>query len=365
MNNAKLLNPYKMGSAELKNRIVMAPMTRSRAVGNIPNQLMAEYYEQRAEAGLIITEGTTPSPHGFSYCHIPGIYSDEQVEGWKKITDAVHLKDGKIFVQLIHIGRISHHANIQEPAVIVAPSAIKPIGQIWYDSYEIKNFPIPAEIVMEVIEYTKQEYISAAQKAINAGFDGIELHADNYYMIEQFLSSGSRLRKDNNIGADKSRCIFLLEVLKDIIKAIGKDKVGLCLSPYCISRGMSNYHEIVETYSYLAKKLNNLGVLYIHLVDPNITGAEELPVEIKSIIRNKFEHTLIFSGKYTMQSAEEEIESGFANLIAFGRPFINNPDLVQRFTNGWQLSKEIDMSTFYSTGGKGYTDYPVYSQLSN
>jgi N-ethylmaleimide reductase len=365
MSNTKLLSPYKLGRTELKNRIVMAPMTRSRAINNLPNNLMEEYYKQRADAGLIITEGTAPSPNGFSFCHIPGIYNDAQVDGWKKITNAVHLKDGKIFVQLIHIGRISHHAKIHEDGVIVNHSTVKPTGQMWTDMHELKNFPIPAEIAAEEIKYTKQEYVSATIKAIDAGFDGIELHADNDYMLEQYRSPTKYFKKDNIADAGENRCTFLLEVIKDVVKAIGKDKVGLCLSPYCISRGMPNYHEIVESYNYLAKKLNDLGILYIHLVDHSTIGADEMPVEIKKIIRNRFEHTLIFSGGYTKKSAEEEIENGFANLIAFGRPFINNPDLVKRFTNGWQLSKEIDMGTFYSTGEKGYIDYPFYPQSSN
>ena len=361
MKNAKLFSSYKLGSRELKNRIVMAPMTRSRAIGNIPNKLMAEYYEQRAGAGLIITEGTSPSPNGLGYSRIPGIYSETQVEGWKRTTDAVHSKSGKIFVQLMHTGRISHQANMSEGAVIIAPSAVKPSGQMWTDTSGLQDFPIPKEMTSEEIKHTKQEYIFAAANAMKARFDGIELHGANGYLIEQFLSPVSNKRNDNYGGSIENRCRFLLEIAEDAIKAIGKDRVGLRLSPYGVASDMPFYPEIEDTYKYLAEKLNAIGILYIHLVDHSAMGAPEVPLEIKKAIRKRFEHTLIFSGGYTMERAENELENGIANLIAFGRPFINNPDLVERFANGWPLSNELDMNTFYTPGEKGYTDYPVHT----
>ncbi len=361
MKNAKLFSSYKLGSIELKNRIVMAPMTRSRAIGNIPNKLMAEYYEQRAGAGLIITEGTSPSPNGLGYSRIPGIYSETQVEGWKRTTDAVHSKSGKIFVQLMHTGRISHQANMSEGAVIIAPSAVKPSGQMWTDTSGLQDFPIPKEMTSEEIKQTKQEYIFAAANAMKARFDGIELHGANGYLIEQFLSPVSNKRNDNYGGSIENRCRFLLEIAEDAIKAIGKDRVGLRLSPYGVASDMPFYPEIEDTYKYLAEKLNAIGILYIHLVDHSAMGAPEVPLEIKKAIRKRFEHTLIFSGGYTMERAENELENGIANLIAFGRPFINNPDLVERFANGWPLSNELDMNTFYTPGEKGYTDYPVHT----
>jgi N-ethylmaleimide reductase len=343
----------------------MAPMTRSRAIGNIPNKLMEEYYKQRADAGLIITEGTTPSPNGFGYFHIPGIYSEAQVDGWKKITDVVHSKEGKMFIQLIHIGRISRHTNLPEDAVIITPSEVKLTGQMWACNTEQKDFPVTEELILEEIKHTRQQYISAAAKALKAGFDGIELHCDNQYMFEQFISPINRKGKNNNNCGIENRCHFLLEVIEDVIKVVGKDKVGLCLSPYGVTSNMPIYPEIIDTYKYLASRLNSMGILYIHLVDQNFIGAPELPIEIKKAVRSRFEHTVILSGGYTMERAEEELQNGLANLVAFGRPFINNPDLVQRFTNGWPLSKELDMSTFYSLGEKGYIDYPVYAQLSN
>ncbi len=362
MRNTKLMSPYKLGNIELKNRIVMAPMTRSRAIGNVPNQLMAEYYKQRAAAGLIITEGTSPSPNGLGYSRIPGIYSEAQVEGWKKITEAVHSKNGKIFVQLMHTGRISHQANMPEGAVIISSSAVKPSGQMWTDALGMQDFPIPKEMSGEEINHTKREYVSAAVNGIKAGFDGIELHGANGYLIEQFLSPISNIRKDNYGGSIENRSRFLLEIIEEVNKVIGIDKVGLRLSPYGVASDMPHYPEIVDTYKYLAEKLNDTGILYIHLVDHSGMGAPEVPLDIKKAIRNRFERTLIFSGGYTMERAESELETGFANLIAFGRPFINNPDLVERFNNGWLLSKDLDMNTFYTPDKKGYTDYALYAK---
>jgi N-ethylmaleimide reductase len=362
MVNTKLLSPYKLGRIELQNRVVMSPMTRSRAIENVPNQLMAEYYKQRASAGLIITEGTSPSPNGLGYCRIPGIYSDEQINGWKIVTDAVHSKDGKIFVQLMHTGRISHSANMPEDARIIAPSAVKPGGQMWTDARGLQDFPTPAEMDIKEIQHTKREYISAATNAINAGFDGIEIHGANGYLPEQFLSPVSNLRKDKYGGSIENRCRFLLEIIDGTSEVIGKDIVGVRLSPYGVANDMPHYPEIEDTYKYLAEKLNDMGILYIHLVDHSSMGAPEVPLEIKKAIRQRFERTLILSGGYTKESAENELESGLANLIAFGRPFINNPDLVERFANDWQIAKEPDANTFYSPGKEGYTDYPVYSE---
>jgi N-ethylmaleimide reductase len=351
-----------MGDIELKNRIVMAPMTRSRAIGNIPNQLMAQYYGQRASTGLIITEGTSPSPNGLGYSRIPGIFSEAQVEGWRKITEAVHSQKGKVFVQLMHTGRISHPANMPEEAVIFAPSAVKPAGQIFTDTQGMQDFPVPKAMTLEDIKHTSEEYISAAATALTASFDGIELHAANGYLLEQFLSPVSNIRKDNYGGSIENRCRFLLEIAEGAIKAIGRNRVGIRLSPYGSANDMSYYSEIDETYHYLSEKLNDLGILYIHLVDHSSMGAPEVPLEIKQAIRKRFQHTLILSGGYTKESAESDLQSGFANLIAFGKPFINNPDLVERFVNGFLLSKELDKDTLYSPGEKGYTDYPLYNR---
>jgi N-ethylmaleimide reductase len=362
MKKAGLLDPYKLGSIDLRNRIVMSPMTRSRAIGNIPNELMAEFYGQRAAAGLIITEGTSPSPNGLGYARIPGIFSAEQVEGWKQTTNAVHYRGGKIFVQLMHTGRISHHANMPENAVIIAPSAVKAAGQTWTDTLGLQDFPVPTEMVDEEIEHTKQEYATAAINALGADFDGIELHGANGYLLEQFLSPVSNTRNDDYGGSIENRCRFLLEVVGGAVEAIGKERVGIRLSPYGIASDMPHYLEIDATYKYLCEQLNHMGILYIHIVDHSSMGAPEVPIEIKKAMRKKFHGSVILSGGYTKEIAENELHGGLADLIAFGRPFINNPDFVERIVNGWPLSKELDKNSFYSPGEEGYTDYPVYAK---
>jgi N-ethylmaleimide reductase len=337
-------------------------MTRSRAISNIPNDLMAEFYGQRAAAGLIITEGTSPSPNGLGYSRIPGIFNKVQVEGWKKITNTVHSKNGKIFVQLMHTGRISHHANMPEDAIIIAPSAVKPAGQMWTDALGLQDFPIPKEMTIEEIKHTKQEYVSAATNAIKAGFDGIELHGANGYLLEQFLSPVSNKRNDSYGGSIENRCRFLLEVIGSAVEAIGKERIGIRLSPYGVASDMPHYPEIDNTYKYLSEQLNRMEILYVHIVDHSSMGSPEVPIEIKKSIRKIFQGTIILSGGYTKERAENELQGGLADLIAFGRPFINNPDLVERFAHGWPLSKELDMKTFYSPGEKGYTDYPIYAK---
>jgi N-ethylmaleimide reductase len=360
MKNVGLLIPYTLGTIDLKNRIVMAPMTRSRAIDNIPNELMAEFYGQRAAAGLIITEGTSPSPNGLGYSRIPGIFTGEQVEGWKRITHAVHSKGGKIFIQLMHTGRISHPANMPEGAVVIAPSAVKATGQMWTDTLGLQDYPVPTAMIVEEIEHTKQEYITAAVNAIKADFDGIELHGANGYLLEQLLSPVSNIRNDNYGGSIENRCRFLLEVPKGAVDAIGKEKVGIRLSPYGVASDMPHYPEIDDTYKYLSEQLNRMKLLYIHIVDHSSMGAPEVSLEIKIAIRKRFQGTIILSGGYTKERAEIELEGGLGNLIAFGRPFINNPDLVERFVNGWPLSKGLEMNTFYTPGAKGYTDYPMH-----
>jgi N-ethylmaleimide reductase len=364
MRNAKLLSPYKLGRIELKNRIVMAPIRCPRAIGNIPNQLMVKYYEQRAIAGLIITEGISPSQNGLGFSNSPGIHNSSQVESWKKITDAVHSKDGKIFVQLMHSGSISHYSNFNKDALIIPPDVVTPTGQMWHDAHLPLDFPVLIQMVLEEIKQIQLEYISAATNAIKAGFDGIELPFSNGYLLEQFLSPVSNLRNDNYGGNIENRCRFLFEIIDGIIEMIGKDKVGVRLSPYAGANNMPHYQEFDNTYKYLIERLNSSGILYIHLVDHSSMNVEDVPLIIKKAIRKKFENTIIFSGGYIMESAQSELESGLANLIASSRLFINNPLIIEQFDNGWFLSKDIDMNTFYSPGEKGYTDYPIYTQLS-
>lgn len=362
MKRIKLFETFKLGNAELKNHIVMAPMTRSRATGNVPNELMAEYYGQRASAGLIITEGTTPSPNGLGYARIPGIYSKAQVEGWKLVTDAVHKKGGKIFLQIMHTGRVAHIANLPEGAKVIAPSAIKAGGQMWTDTQGMQDHTEPGALTSDELIIAKEEYIASAKNAVEAGFDGIELHGANGYLLEQFVSPHSNKREDEYGGSIENRCRFVLEVAKGCADAIGKEKVAIRLSPYGAFNDMPSYPEIEETYKYLASELNKIGLVYIHLVDHSSMGAPEVPRKIKEIFRSEFKNTLILSGGYGLESAEKELEGGIANLVAFGKPFINNPDFVERLKNGYALNTNLNMDAFYTSDEKGYTDYPFYTK---
>ncbi len=360
MQASKIFTTYTLGQQTLKNRIVMAPMTRSRAINNIPNSLMAEFYAQRASAGLLITEGTSPSPNGLGYARIPGIFNAEQISGWKLVTKAVHDKAGKIFIQLMHTGRIGHESNLPKGAKIIAPSAIVAPGQMWSDSEGMKDHPVPHALSATELQTTKAEYVQAAKNAIEAGFDGVELHGANGYLLEQFLSPHSNQRTDNYGGSIENRARFVLEVAQEVSNAIGKDKTAIRLSPYGVFNDMPHYNEIEATYTYLAEHLNKIGIVYIHLVDHSAQGAPEVPLKIKKTIREKFKNTLILSGGYTAAKAEADIESGAADLIAFGKPFISNPDLVERFKKDQALNEKLDFATFYTPGEKGYTDYPVF-----
>jgi len=362
MNKYKLFTPTKLGNSELKNRVVMAPMTRCRAIGNVPNELIADYYAQRASAGLIITEGTSSSPNGLGYARMPGCFSIDQVAGWKKVTTAVHKAGGKIFMQLMHTGRISHALNMPQGSQIIAPSAVKPKGQMWTDAEQMQDFPIPKAMNDEDLLLTLTEYAASAKHAIDAGFDGVELHAANGYLLEQFLSPNSNVRTDKYGGTVENRCRFVFEVIAAVADTIGKEKTGVRLSPFGVASDMPHYPEIEETYTYLAKELNKLGIVYLHIVDHSGMGAPNVPTEIKGIIRSRFKNTLILSGGYNRESAEAEIENSRADLIAFGRPFINNPDLVNRLINNWTLSKDLKTELFYSADEKGYTDYPIYKE---
>jgi N-ethylmaleimide reductase len=331
-------------------------------LGNNPNALMAEYYGQRATAGLIITEGVSPSPNGLGYARMPGVFSDEQVAGWEMTTEAVHSRGGKIFMQLMHTGRMGHPLNLPKGAVILAPSAIGAPGQMYTDASGMMDIPVPQEMSAEDISHARKEYMKAAINAITAGFDGIELHGANGYLLEQFLSPVSNQRNDEYGGSIENRCRFVLEVAEATGRAIGMDKTAIRLSPYGVNGGMKAYPEIDQTYNYLASELDKMGILYIHLVDHSSMGAPEVPVSIKKSIRDSLSHTQIMAGGYTAEKAERELESGLADLIAFGKPFISNPDLVERMQNNYPVNTEWDVNTFYSSGPKGYTDYSPYKE---
>lgn len=368
MKKYKLFTTAIVGTIELKNRIVMGPMTRCRAIGNIPNELMASYYQQRATAGLIITEGTSPSPNGLGYARIPGIFSKAQITGWKMTTAAVHSRGGKIIVQLMHTGRISHILNMAEGAEIVAPSAIKAAGEMWTDAKGMQDYPIPKAMNADDIVSTQAEYVAAAKNAMEAGFDGVELHGANGYLLEEFLSPLSNVHTDKYGGTIENRCRFVLEVAADVAAVIGKDKTGIRLSPYGVGGDMRNYPEIDATYDYLSKELNKIGIAYIHLVDHSAMGAPTVPMEIKKLIRKNFYNTLIICGGYDKASAEADLESNLCDLVGFGRPFINNPDLVERLEYDHELSQNLKTELFYTADKHGYTDYqnfkvPVVLQL--
>lgn len=353
-----LFSPAQLGSLTLQNHLVIAPMTRSRATNNVPNDLMAEYYAQRASAGLIITEGTSPSPNGLGYARIPGVFSDAQVAGWKKITDAVHARGAKIFVQLMHTGRISHALNLPAGAEVVAPSAVAAKGEMYTDAEGMKPLPTPKAMSSADIKHARDEFVQAAKNAIAAGFDGIELHAANGYLLEQFIRPNSNTRTDNYGGSIENRARFVLEVVDAAIAAIGKDKVGIRLSPYGVFNDMPDYPEMESDYAYLAQALNAKGLVYVHLVDHAAIGAPPVPAKIKAIFRDAFKGTLILSGGYNAQRAEADLTTGKADLIAVGRPFLANPDLVDRWKKQ-AAENPPDMATFYTPGPKGYTDYPA------
>lgn len=355
----QLFENYKLGKISLKNKMVMAPLTRSRAVNNnIPNALMAEYYGQRAGAGLIITEGTSPSPNGLGYPRIPGMYNQHHVDGWKLVTANVHEEGGKIFLQLMHCGRIAHHLNLPEGAKVLAPSAIIAEGQMYTDAEGMKENDLPSEMTTSEVHDTIEEYIEAARLAIEAGFDGVEIHGANGYLIEQFLNPNSNQREDEFGGSIHSRSKFLLDIVEQTIEAIGVDKVGIRLSPNGAFNDMQPYPAMEETYHYLAEELNKLKIGYVHLLDHSAMGSTHLPSDVLEDFRKTFKGTMILCGNFNSNSAAEALESNKADLIAFGRPFLANPDLVERFEQGATLNQP-DFDTFYTPGEKGYTDYPT------
>ncbi len=358
MKQSILSEPVTQGNTSFANRIVMAPMTRCRAIGYIPNDLMATYYAQRSSAGLIITEGTAPGANGLGYARIPGIFSKEQVAGWKKVTDAVHAKGGKIFIQLMHTGRVSHPANMPEGSKVIAPSAISANGDMWTDASGMQKTAMPEEMTTEDIRTTIAEFAQAAANAVEAGFDGVELHGANGYLLEQFLNPHSNTRTDGYGGSVENRCRFVLEAAAAVGKAIGFDKTGIRLSPYSTFNTMPHYNDIVSTYTSLAGELNRLNLVYLHLVDYAARNSAEGPVLIKTI-RETFKQLLILNGGYNRERAEAAIENGEADLVSFGTPFIANPDLPYRITNNIAYTKP-DTATFYTSDAKGYTDYAAY-----
>ncbi len=361
--SSKVFDSYQLGNTSLANRIVMAPMTRSRAINNIPNELVATYYAQRAGAGLIITEGTSPSPNGIGYARIPGVYSEEQVAGWKLVTDAVHEAGGKIFLQIMHTGRVSHPTNMPAGTRVLAPSAIGLTNsEMWTDQDGNQPYPTPEAMSSEDITNTIQEYVDAAKNAIAAGFDGVELHGANGYLLDQFIHPDSNQRTDEFGGSVENRLRFVLEVAEQVVAAIGAERTGIRLSPYGVFNELSpSYDGIEETYTQLATALSKLDLVYLHVVDHSAMGAPEVPETIKSLLRKNFSNTVILSGGYDLARAEADLAAEKGDLVAFGRPWISNPDLVQRLQSGAEL-QDPNFDAFYTPGPEGYTDYPTLVQ---
>jgi N-ethylmaleimide reductase len=347
-----------LGPLPLQNHLVMSPLTRNRATDNVPNELMAEYYAQRSSAGLIITEGTSPSPNGVGYPRIPGIYSQKQVAGWKAVTDAVHRGGAKMFIQLMHTGRITHPLNLRAGAKVLAPSAVAANEQMYTDAEGMKPLPTPTAMTEADIKTAIEEYAQAARNAVAAGFDGVELHGANGYLLEQFIRPNSNIRTDRYGGSIENRARFVLEVVDATIAAIGKEKVGIRLSPFGVFNDMPVYPEMASDYGYLAEKLNAAGIIYVHLVDHSPMGAPPVPSSIKEMFRKLFKNTLILSGGYDASTAERDLEAKKCDLIAVGRTFLANPDLIERWKSNASVNAP-DMNTFYTPGPKGYTDYPT------
>ena len=354
--SGKLFTPTQLGSLSLKNRIVMAPLTRSRAIGNLPNALMEQYYRLRADAGLIITEGTSPSPNGLGYARIPGLFNEEQAQAWRRVTDGVHQAGGKIFVQLMQTGRVSHPANLPVGASILAPSAVAVPGEMWTDADGMQPHPVPRAMSETDIAQSIAEYGGSAKLAMLAGFDGVELHGANGYLIDQFLNTASNQRDDRWGGSVDNRIRFAVEVAKATISAIGAERVGMRISPYGVFNAQVPDAGMEALYLRLIDALNALGLLYIHVVDHSAMGAPEVRPELKGGIRATFKGQYILSGGYDVARANADLEAQRGDLVAFGRPFISNPDLVAKLTSG-QALVEPDFATFYTPGEKGYTDY--------
>lgn len=361
-----LFSPYRMGTLELPNRIVMPPLTRSRAAaGDVATPLMAAYYAQRASAGLIVSEGTQISPQGQGYAWTPGIYNAEQVAGWRLVTDAVHAAGGRIFAQLWHVGRVSHVDLQPGGAQPVSSSALLADGvKVFVDPDQqgpqagvggMVQHSLPRALTLEEIPAIVQDYARAAQNALDAGFDGIELHAANGYLINQFIDSQANHRTDAYGGSLPNRLRFLKEVTEAVIGVLGKERVGVRLAPLTTLNGAVD-DTPQATYLAAAKLLDELGVAYIHIAEVDWEDAPEMPEAFKEALRMVYRGTLIYAGKYTADKAQAALQAGWADLIGFGRPFIANPDLPFRLRHGLALNTP-DANTFFGGDAQGLTDY--------
>ncbi|MES2546593.1 MAG: alkene reductase [Pseudomonadota bacterium] len=350
-----LFSPAKLGSISLKNRIVMAPLTRNRAgEGGVPHDLNVTYYAQRATAGLIVTEATPISAMGHGYPALPGIYTDEQIAGWKKITDAVHAKGGKIVIQIWHVGRISH-PTLLNGATPVAPSAIKPAGKAF--TYQgLVDYVEPRALEASELPAIVQDYVHATKSALKAGFDGVEIHAANGYLLDQFLRDGSNKRTDNYGGSIENRARLLLEVTKAVVETAGSDKVGVRISPVNPFNDMQDSNP-QALFNYVTEQLNQFDLAYLHAVEGGIHGGGKADPFDFVQMRKLFKGSYMANLSYDKTRGNAAVASGHADVIAYGVPFIANPDLVERYKTDAALN-EADSNSFYGGNEKGYTDYP-------
>jgi N-ethylmaleimide reductase len=368
----KLFQPIQLGPYQLRHRIVMAPLTRSRArqPGNVPTPLMAAYYAQRASAACIISEATQVSMQGQGYAWTPGIHSREQIEGWRLVTAAVHAAGGLIFLQMWHVGRISHPSLQPDGMLPVAPSDIKANAQAFIENErgEGENVPCvtPRALVSAEMPYLVRQYERAARNAVEAGFDGVEIHGANGYLIDQFICSLTNRRSDNYGGAVENRARLLMEVVEAVCAEWGSERVGVRLSPLGTFNDIGDEHPEV-TFGHIAEKLNDYKLAYLHLINPAAAALEknveppQAAMRMLELIRSKYRGLLMLCGGFNHDTAEEWLEQGRADLIAFGRKFLANPDLPERFRQRASLNPD-DPSTYYGGGAHGFTDYPTIAQ---
>jgi N-ethylmaleimide reductase len=356
-----LLTPYNK-NITLKNRVVMAPMTRSRAANDEKkptDELHGLYYEQRASAGLIITEGSQVSERAVGYINTPGIHTQAQVEGWKKVTQRVHDKGGKIFIQLWHVGRMSH-PDFHDGQLPLSSSAINPNEQS-YTADGFKDTVTPKEMTKDDIKTTVEDFKNAAKNAVEAGFDGVEIHSSNGYLFHQFFNGTSNKRTDEYGGSHENKARFFFEVLDAVKEVIPEEKIGARFNPSLNGVfGMTMDEDTIPTFEYIIKKLNDYNLAYIHLSEP-FSDVSDIPyavTEVAKHFRPLYNGTLMINGGFDQDSGNEVIASGNADLVAFGKPYISNPDMVERFEHGIELA-EWDNDTFYTPGKEGYTDYPM------
>jgi N-ethylmaleimide reductase len=354
MSQQPLFTPVSIGSLKLPHRVVMAPMTRNRAAeGQVPTPLMAEYYAQRASAGLLITEATQFSLQGYGYPNTPGIHTDAQVEGWRRVTDAVHARGGRIYLQIWHVGRISHPVMQPGGALPVAPSAIAAEGTL-YTTQGPKPFVTPRPLELSELPGIVQGFAEGARRAREAGFDGVEVHGANGYLLDQFLRDGSNHRTDAYGGSVEHRARLLLEATEAVVGAIGAERTGVRLSPMNAFNSMSD-SDPTRTFGYAAGALDKLGLAYLHVMAP--VAAPETP-RLLPLIRERFRGPLMVNGGHSLQSANAVLSDGLADLVSFGSPYLANPDLPERLLKGAPLNTP-DQAAFYGGDARGYTDYPA------